>query len=210
MNPPLCTVADCRSDDVPRLVTDNGYICGPCRRNLRRWIGELALLHLELGEALIPGSGGMGGRPSYRIPWPVNPAVVGLSGDVYGKLASWALLVIEELGVSPPHTYPGEVRPLARWLMIQTDRIAHREWAAAMHREIRDLYRIVYAVTSPARDRKRFPLPRWCRCPECAGDLFAHFTPIEALVECTNCGQIWQHLQWHRLGRILTSRRVSA
>lgn len=219
----------------PREVWDNGFLCGPCRGRLERWIGDLPALAAALDDALIPGGGLGSGKPSYRNAWPVNPAALGpvrYELDVLGKLASWTWLIVVNRGLTPPG-YAIYVRPpigyegpatrewvnrvdvptLAAWLITHIDWIAHWHWGHEMHREIGELHRAVRSAAYPNRDRKRFLLPRHRRqCPDCGGDMYAIVageTHQGTMVQCSSCEREWLPMEWFRLGRRIL-QKVSA
>jgi hypothetical protein len=125
--------------------------CDQCRQVLRDELRALPGLHESCAQSLTPGrrpaivqvkGGGVPGGLS------LNPTAVSVRASILGVLASWAAMVVEELGAAKPPSR--RVHVLSTFLYRNLDWLLAHESAADFAEEITDLADAARAVLDPA------------------------------------------------------------
>lgn len=187
---------------VPFRATE-GLTCRPCRDRLEQLLAELPALMADLtlmlhrqGKAETGRVSGTGEEPPF-----VADRVVQARADLLGKACSWARVICEDRGFTPPEPSPQAV---AVFLVRNVDWLVRQpfidEMAAEMEQAVLKARR--YAYPGAAR---RVPLGD---CPEkdCVGELSAFVRATDDLlpskIVCdANEAHTWPVRQWITLGK---------
>lgn len=208
----LCIAKHRREPARPRRALDGAYICAGCMTQLTDNLHDLSRLYEDLGEHLaVAGTSGQRVSGSPGTPLPINTGVAEHRAQIKGVLASWALLVVYERGITPPEsTAVTGTAPLI---------LAHSTWAAG-HDWIDELVHEVRALTIRARrlldpDRHLATGERCRVIPKgedrCAGTITMIHTADETwTARCDVCGpqEAASYLHGRTTGRWVTVDRV--
>jgi len=129
-----CILEHRRQPERARPALDGAWICFGHREELARLITEMPAVSDDLTRANGPG----GPRPpgtSGGIT--VDDAASRHRSHIAGVMASWARLVSEERGITPPAS--AAVEHTAVWLTVHVDWIAAQRWVDEMLGELRQL-----------------------------------------------------------------------
>lgn len=218
MSNDLCVAAHRRAPERPRRAMDGLYLCRGCLAALARNVADLPYLHDQLGRILRPlrGSGvRVTGSPAAGLY--INPAVADTRERIRGALFSWARVVAEDRGLTPPSGAGGVSAPtlhqVAAWLLPHATWCAGHRWADEMAGELGELVGRAWALLDPARARITELAP--CPDPACQDGMLgavirAEGDPRPSIIVCDGCGAEYEPHQWRRLGQRLERRRVAA
>lgn len=206
----LCVVVH-RREDRPRRAVDGLYLCRGCLHALGRHVADLPYLHDQLGRVLRRASttalritGGNQGLP-------INPAVADARSTIRGALYSWARVVAEDRGLTPPSGAGGVSAPtlhqISAWLLPHVTWCAGHRWVDEMAGELGGLVARAWALIEPHKLRVAELAP----CPDCGDGMLgavirADGDPRPSLIFCDGCGTEYEPSQWRRLEKRLEKR----
>ncbi len=210
-----CDLEDCRGC-MPRQV-EMGELCGRCWSNLQRDVRTAPSIVDWIREHVAPSSqwGERVNSKEIDAPAPLTVTAVDDADWLHAQLASWALLVMEELGLNPiaprrqRRSRDGTVVGLmpdsdattsvARFLDTHLEWCARQVWAGDMVNEVGREVRTLLA-RYPQAERSRH-LDN-ARCPACERTSMVYTPPAwlgsDVLVQCEHysCGCIVPEDHW--------------
>lgn len=173
--------------------------CDGCRNRIRGMLAELPQQYVYLVASRQRDQGVSDGRSSRRLhpPTPGREDVLNLLGPaakgsvmttedqtgptpVLELLLSWCDVVAEGRGLKPVRRH---VTPVTARLTAHLGWIVEQDWVADFEAEIRELLRIVRAVTRT--EPRRVPLP--VTCPRCEMLTMIREDHSGWAAECVNC-----------------------
>jgi hypothetical protein len=199
--------------DRPRRALDGKYLCGGCQDRLEWTIAELPAHYDELGQVLaVAGQAGQRVSGSASRPLPINTAVADHRHHIRAVLTSWARLVFEERGITPP---ADEVPAIAAFLVTHVDWCCGHDWVAELLSEVRRCSGRARALLDPDH---RLPTGERCRVvPEngerCEGVIsMVQGRNEQWTARCSVCGpqEPGPYLHDGLAGRWVTWERVQA
>jgi len=216
MNSP-CANTHCRTGPKgeplpPRLVDDQGIICGRCADRLTSWLKAIPEWHATAEDSLsahLHHGLYVTGTPDRGLRY--NPRLLESLTLTRLILGGWCRIVCEEHGL--PIRPADEVPELAAFLArYDTTRWLRHQWfVTEIIDEVRALRSRLRSVTDLSRDKSRFPVGA---CPEeCDGVVWAYIPRTDdepAVLGCDQCGQAWASMQWLRVGKRILAAKVQA
>lgn len=196
-------MADCAAPGCDRPIPDVAFVCAWSEADLAGKLHDAADLWPEL-ELTAFGQGRTGdptpsrGSPGREQPMPVRWTASIIAGTVRNTVTTWARLVVEEHGGSPPADTPA----LLQWLAGQLGWCRYQRWAA----ELWDELGYACGRITPAVDR---PRPRvdagLCMAATAAGPCQNRLSapPRAAIVHCPVCRAV--HSSTDRSATILAA-----
>ncbi|HEX8627079.1 MAG TPA: hypothetical protein VF755_02780 [Catenuloplanes sp.] len=215
---PLCESPRCATDPdtgdlAPRAAAPGLRLCWPCRDWLAAHLDELPAWYAELETMLTPAAAAAGEKVSGSTSpgLPINPVTVAARDDIATILISWADLVIDKRGGTPP---PRTVDAVAGYLRGCVDWLAAYPAAGDTCDEVAELVHTARraAYPNPAR---RITVGE-CATGECPGTMTAVLrdpdNPRPSAIYCdTEPAHEWPVAQWITLRRRRrTRRRIAA
>jgi hypothetical protein len=166
-------------------TSEAAYICGDCKEELWRAIGDAPTLSGELEVTLTRQArmtdGGV--RAATEAPLPYDTAASELLHAIRAELVALARLCVDHDVASRggPLDWPADtVEAMSSWLLWRIDGIAGQPWAADAMRLAQLTSRAEYVIDRPPE--KTFAGP----CGDCGRDLYAQHGAV--IVTCT-CGE---------------------
>lgn len=204
-----CDDEDCRGC-MPR-ETELGNVCGRCWSNLQRDVRTAPSIVDWIREHVEPSSqwGERVNSKEIDAPAPLGINAVDDADELHAQLASWALFVMEQLGLNPPaprrqrRGHDGTVvgllpdsdatTSIARFLATHLEWCVGQDWAGAMVQEVGSTVRTLLARYPHAERARHLPD---ARCPVCERSSMVYHPPAwvgsDVLVQCdhNDCGCI--------------------
>ena len=215
---PDCADDTCRGCQ-PRQAADGLALCHVCTRRLGEDIAAVGQLHAELGLVLtMPERGGervSGGGVARSLN--LNERAIACRSQIHGVLSSWARIVVEERGWTPPIDAPAA---LASFLRRDVEWLAAHPAAgeiAAVFGELAhgEPYRVAYPTGARSFDVAPCPIRDEGGDWHCDGHIRVILRRTDSLLPselvCSADGtHRWNSSAWVKLGRKLHADRAGA
>lgn len=114
MTEQVCVLPHVKDPERLRRAADGLYVCRGCQAKLARQLAQLGPLDRVLAARAAIGAGPRAGSRSAETPLPMNDLAASLRLRTRGFLSSWAGIVAEERGFTPPDLSGAALTTVAR------------------------------------------------------------------------------------------------